>query len=129
MRIAGALTATPLLACVLALQASAAEEPANDAEKQKIEMLLKAIAESKLTFVRNGDKHPGKDAAEHMRSKWKAAADQVKTAEDFIRTCATQSSLSGKPYEVLAEDGKTATPLADWLREKLKSETPAPKEK
>ena len=129
MRSVGVPMASLLFACVLAVQARAAEEPAAEAENRKIEMLLKAIADSKLTFIRNGDKHPGKDAADHIRSKWKAAADKVKSAEDFIATCATQSSLSGKPYAVLAEDGKTATPLAVWLREKLKSETPASKDK
>jgi len=42
----------------------------------------------------------------------------VKTAEDFIRYCASESSVSGKPYEIRFSDGRVV-PAAAFLRQKL----------
>jgi hypothetical protein len=42
----------------------------------------------------------------------------VQTAEDFIRDCASDSSISGTPYEIRFADG-TVLRAADFLRQKL----------
>jgi hypothetical protein len=86
-------------------------------EAERIEAALKAIEGSKISFVRNGDEHNAKAAADHLRSKLKKAGKDVKTFDEFVEHLATKSSLSGKPYQVKLEDG-TLVPLARWLREK-----------
>ncbi|MBI3832537.1 MAG: DUF5329 family protein [Planctomycetes bacterium] len=86
-------------------------------EVEKIAALLAAIAgaDAKYTFIRNGEKHTGAEAAAHIRTKREKAKDKVKTAKQFIELCATQSEMTGTPYSVLnLADGKTV-PLAEWL--------------
>jgi len=39
--------------------------------------------------------------------KWKYAGKRVKTAEDFIRCCASVSSISGSKYRIRFADGRT----------------------
>jgi hypothetical protein len=122
----GAL-ALGLLACS-SVYAAAEEAPAPDpaAERAKIEFLLKTVAESPVTFVRNGSEYDGKKAAEHLRAKWKGAGGEVQTARQFIELCATKSSLSGKAYEIILADRKTRVPCAAWL-EALLTAHEAPK--
>ncbi len=97
------------------LATAALAGPASDTER--IETVLKTIEQSKITFVRNGDEHNPKAAADHLRSKLKRAGDKVKTFEHFVEQLATKSSMSGKPYLVKLENGELV-PLAKWLREK-----------
>ena len=68
-------------ACALTY-AVVAEDVVSDptAEKAKIEFLLKAIIESKLTFIRNDEQCDAVKAAEHLRTKWNATGNEVKTA-------------------------------------------------
>jgi hypothetical protein len=88
-------------------------------ESAKIELLLDAITKSSgAKFIRNGAEHDGKAAADHLRSKWRSAASDIKTAKDFIEKLATTSSMSGKPYEVKLPDGSKVK-LRDWLTERL----------
>lgn len=54
-----------------------------------------------------------------MRTKLRIAGSHVKTAEDFIRYCASESSVSGKPYEIRFPDGRVVY-SADFLRQKLR---------
>jgi NADH:ubiquinone oxidoreductase subunit B-like Fe-S oxidoreductase len=42
---------------------------------------------------------------------------RIKSTEDFIRYAATQSSLSGQPYQVSC--GGIEMPTAEWLMEAL----------
>ena len=90
------------------------------AEEQKIEALIDHVRQldGKAVFIRNGDEHSAKDAAEHMARKRKSAGDDVKTAKAFIAECASKSSLSGKPYQIRFKDGKTVTAEA-YLTEQL----------
>ena len=53
-----------------------------------------------------------------MRTKLRLAGSRVKTAEDFIRYCGSESSVSGKPYEIRFPDGQVVR-SADFLRLKL----------
>ena len=77
-------------------------------EAAKIQALISTVEKSHgLVFIRNGSTHDPAQAASHLRLKWKNAGKRVHTAEDFIRYCATGSSLSGKPYRIQFADGRT----------------------
>lgn len=94
--------------------------PAPLPEAQKIEALIQAVADLQgAVFIRNGTKHTPKEAADHLRLKWKNAGRRVKTAPEFIQHCASGSSLSGRPYEIQLRDGRTV-PARDWLWTELK---------
>jgi len=89
------------------------------AEDARIEYLLAVVASLQdAQFIRNGTAYDSKSAVEHMRTKLHLAGSRVKTAEDFIRYCASESSVSGKPYEIRFPDGRVVL-SADFLRQKL----------
>lgn len=89
-------------------------------ELRKIDFLISSIAQlDGVKFVRNGSEYTGKEAAEHLRMKLQKAGAKVRTADDFIRLCASSSYLSGNPYMLKFPDGNTKK-SADYFREKLK---------
>ena len=89
-------------------------------EKKKIEFLISSVENLKgAKFIRNGTEHDGKEAAEHLRMKLQNDVGKVKTADDFIRLCASKSYISGKPYLIRSSDGKTIK-SEQYFREKLK---------
>jgi Family of unknown function (DUF5329) len=95
-------------------------ETAPQTEAQKIEALIQAVANLEgAVFIRNGTEHTPKAAADHLRLKWRNAGKRVKTAPEFIQYCASGSSLSGKPYEIRLQDGRTVR-SRDWLWSALK---------
>jgi len=85
--------------------------------QQAISYLIDVVTNSHLTFIRNGKKYSGKEAAEHMMDKFKYFKAQVKSPEDFIRLCASESLLSGKPYRVETAHG--IMPTRQWLTQIL----------
>jgi hypothetical protein len=90
-------------------------------EKKKIAMLISSIEPLKgAVFIRNGAEYDGKKAAEHLRLKLKNAGSKVQTADDFIRLCASKSSITGKPYMIRLSNGKTIK-SEEYFREKLKA--------
>ena len=94
--------------------------PTPMSEAQKIEALIRAVADLQAAvFIRNGTEHTPKEAADHLRLKWRNAGRRVKTAPEFIQHCASGSSLSGKPYEIRLKDGRTVL-ARDWLWTELK---------
>ena len=100
-----------------------AAEPASAAaplsEKEKIELLILAVAQLKnAVFIRNGSEHTLADAVDHMRMKWKAAGEQITTARQFIEGAASKSSVSGEPYEIRFADGRTVT-AGEFFRTEL----------
>lgn len=111
-----------IVAIALAVLAlfSGAVSARDTSEKKKIEFLISAVENLKgAKFIRNATEHNGKEAAEHLRMKLQKAGDRVRTADDFIRLCASKSLLSGKPYMIRASDGKTIK-SEEFFREKLK---------
>ncbi|MHC4408993.1 MAG: DUF5329 family protein, partial [Planctomycetota bacterium] len=51
-------------------------------EASRIEALLDAMKSSDgLVFIRNGKEYAGPEAADHLRRKWNATADRIRTAE------------------------------------------------
>jgi hypothetical protein len=88
-------------------------------ENARIEYLLVAVANlQNATFIRNGTSYGAAEAADHLRLKLNKAGAAVKSAEDFIRLCGTQSSTSGVIYELRFADGRII-PSAEFLRSKL----------
>ncbi len=104
-----------ILAPTLSGIASASPTPET---AEAIEYLIAGVADSGLTFIRNGKSYSGSDAAEHMRKKYEYFDDDIVSAEDFIRLAASRSLISGKPYYVVLGDG-TRTKTADWLGARL----------
>lgn len=91
----------------------------DNTEKEKIVFLISSIENMKgAIFIRNGTEHDGKAAAEHLRMKLQRSGDKVKTADDFIRLCASKSFISGKPYTIRSPDGTTEN-SEQYFRKKL----------
>ena len=89
-------------------------------EARKIEQLIAAVERlGNAKFIRNGAAYDSAKAADHLRLKLREAGERVASAEDFITLCASRSSMSGKPYEIVFEDGRRITSEA-FLRAKLK---------
>ncbi|WP_338849351.1 DUF5329 family protein [Massilia sp. W12] len=114
-------------ACILAglmlgasLSALAITPPQARAE---ISHLLSTLESSDCQFGRNGAWYDGKQAAAHLQKKreYLEQRDQIKSAEDFIKKAASQSSTSGDEYKVrcpkLAE-----LKSADWFQGELKKQ-------
>jgi hypothetical protein len=91
----------------------------DDIEKKKIDFLISSVENLKgAKFIRNGTEYNGDEAAKHLRMKLQNVL-VVQTADDFIRLCASKSSVSGKPYMIRLPDGKTIK-SEKYFREKLK---------
>ena len=96
---------------------AAAEPPVAQVE---IDYLLGFIEGSGCAFYRNGSRYDAMQAGSHLREKYAAlaAADRIATSDVFIDKVASQSSLTGRPYEVeCAGHGRMLT--APWLRAAL----------
>ncbi len=99
--------------------AFAGTQPATAPETLKIRYLISAIDSLKdAAFFRNGVAYGSKSAADHLRLKWRLAGSRCKTAEAFIRYCASGSSVTGLPYSIRFADGHTATSEV-YLRREL----------
>jgi hypothetical protein len=94
---------------------------ADESLSKTIDSLLKSVETSDCKFVRNGDEHTGKEAAEHMRRKYDHFKKQIKTTDDFIEKCASKSELSGKPYMIKLPDGAKVK-AEDWMHARLKEQ-------
>ena len=95
---------------------------ARDARQQaRIDFLLHEVETSRgVVFIRNGADHDGASAGKHLRMKLGYAGDRVQTAEDFIRYCASESSLTHQKYKVRLADGKTMD-ASEYFTEKLRA--------
>jgi Family of unknown function (DUF5329) len=88
-------------------------------EGQKIAYLIASIETLQgAQFIRNGTAYDAKAAADHLRLKLRMAGSRVVTADDFIRLCASASSVSGIPYEIKFADGRVVSSEA-YLRQQL----------
>ena len=109
------------LLCLLVLSVSALAHAADmtSVEGQKIHYLIASIETLQgAQFLRNGTAYDAKAAAEHLRLKLRTAGSRVVTAEDFIRLCASVSSVSGAAYQIRFTDGRMVSSEA-YLRQKL----------
>jgi Family of unknown function (DUF5329) len=60
-----------------------------------------------MVFIRNGSEYDAAAAAKHLRQKLAYAGERVKTAEQFIQYCASESSMTHRKYTVRLADGTT----------------------
>jgi hypothetical protein len=89
-------------------------------EQTRIDFLLNRIESSaEIKFIRNGSEHDGKAAAAHLREKLNYGGGRIATAEDFIKYCASESSLTHQKYKVRLADG-TLLDAADYFRAELR---------
>ena len=86
---------------------------------QEINSLLDFVEHSECRFVRNGSEYPGAEARVHLQKKLTYLEDRnkVNSAEDFIELVASQSSMSGRAYEVRCPAG--VQPASLWLKTEL----------
>jgi Family of unknown function (DUF5329) len=98
--------------------AAQAAEPA--ATRLEIAHLFTTLEASNCQFNRNGTWYGAKDASGHLQTKYKYLQDKdlVPTAEKFIERAATESSLSGKAYQIKCGDG-VVQPSAPWFQATL----------
>lgn len=108
-----------VLLCVLSY-APIARTAAPAVAQTEIDYLLGAVEHSGCRFYRNGNWYDGNQAQAHLRRKYDAlmAMKRIASAEDFIELAASKSSLSGKAYAIMCDNGP-AVPSAQWLREAL----------
>jgi hypothetical protein len=119
-RIARAFAACLLLLAPATAWAGSQAAPHAPTQAQRIEALIAAVGRLEgATFIRNGSEHTAAEAADHLRLKWKKAGQRVRTAEDFIRYCATQSSMSGRKYRIRLADGRELD-SANWFHAELR---------
>lgn len=86
----------------------------------EVSFLLGYVEGSGCEFYRNFFWHDSKTAQAHLRVKykWLVARNLINTTEDFIERAATESSISGQPYQVRCS-GSAAVSSKQWLQEEL----------
>jgi hypothetical protein len=107
----------PLLALIVALNLLPAADAAPPAAAAiEISYLLGLIEQSGCEFFRNGTWYDAQRAQAHLRAKYDmlSATDQIKSAEDFIEKAASNSSMSGQPYQIKCSGG-AATTTRQWF--------------
>jgi hypothetical protein len=107
----------PLLALIAALNLLPAADAAPPAAAAiEISYLLGLIEQSGCEFFRNGTWYDAQRAQAHLRAKYDmlSATDQIKSAEDFIEKAASNSSMSGQPYQIKCSGG-AATTTRQWF--------------
>lgn len=114
----------PLIAILFAALAGIAPAHAgtpSEATAREINQLFGYLEGSGCEFNRNGSWYNAKEATNHLRKKYQYLIDKqmVDTTEQFIERAATQSSMSGKPYEVRCA-GQAAQASAQWFSAELK---------
>ena len=91
------------------------------AAQQEIEQLFTALQQSQCEFQRNGSWYDSTKAAAHLQQKYDylLKKELVPTTAAFIERAGSQSSMSGKAYQVRCP-GQTAVNSADWLKAQLR---------
>lgn len=106
-----------ILLALAAPFAAAAPDARADAE---IRHLVDFIAASGCQFIRNGDAHESKAAAEHLLMKYGKAKSRLSTPEQFIDKVASRSYLTGNEYRVRCP-GKAEIGSGRWLVTELQN--------
>jgi len=78
-------------------------------EQARIDFLIHGVETSSgMKFIRNGSEYDGVAGAKHLRMKLGYAGERVKTAEEFVKYCASESSFTHQKYKIRAADGTTS---------------------
>jgi hypothetical protein len=107
-----------VVAATLWLPLARAEAPVK--VQNEVSFLLGYIAGSGCEFFRNGTWYNSRKAVAHLRDKYKYLIDNnlVTTTEQFIDRGASESSFSGKAYQIRCS-GSAPVNSQPWLRERL----------
>ena len=113
MSLTRTLALSTLLAC------SSSQAAFNEEGKREVDALLAFVESSGCLFIRNGSEHQPADARKHLQKKLDYLEDKgkVDSPEDFIALAATESSMSGEPYQVNCQG--QLQPSANWLNTEL----------
>jgi hypothetical protein len=84
--------------------------------KASVDALIESVGKSDCKFVRNEQELSGDQFATLLRAKLDYSAEPLTSVDQFIEDFATESSTTGKPYEVRCPGGN-AVPAAQWLRQ------------
>ena len=89
-------------------------------EQGRIDYLINSLGQlHNAVFIRNGTEYNSGAAQNHLRQKLRVAGERIQTAEQFIQYCASESSMSHKPYQIRFADGKSQN-TADYFGGKLR---------
>jgi len=89
-------------------------------QQQRIDYLIQSLSSLKgAVFIRNGSEYDAAAARDHLQRKLNAAGERITSAEEFIKYCASQSSMTHQPYQIRFADG-TITTTASYFHNKLK---------
>jgi hypothetical protein len=86
--------------------------------EREIAHLMDFIGAATCRFVRNGREYDAAAARAHIQKKYDYVRDRIRSAEDFIRYTASESSISGEPYRIRC--GAREMLCADWLAAELR---------
>ncbi len=92
-----------------------------DVVNQEITALLSRLESSQCEFNRNGDWYGPAKARSHLERKraYIEARGELQSTEQFIELAATQSSFTGRAYQVRCP-ANSAVPSRTWLMAILK---------
>lgn len=92
----------------------------SDAVNQEINTLLSRLESSHCEFNRNGSWYSASKARSHLERKlaYIEARGELKSTEQFIELAATQSSFTGRAYQVRCPSAQ-AVPSQGWLMSQL----------
>ena len=98
------------------------------AARGEIESLLSRLGVSNCQFKRNGSWHTASEAQAHLSRKLDYLENKgaVASAEQFIERASTQSSITGKPYQVQCGN-HAPVPSSQWLHTELQALRVGPK--
>ena len=96
----------------------------DDTEQARCRALIEQVkSHQDWVFIRNGKEHTVDEAVRLMTYKLKDQQDRLRNLDDFIDTCVTRSSTTGRIYEIRTGPDVTK-PCADVLRELAKAASP-----
>lgn len=107
-----------LTGAAIGLMPSLSPATPDEHSDREIRHLIDFVSTSGCTFIRNGDPHDSKSAAEHLLMKYGRAKSRLDTPEEFIAAVATRSYLTGQEYRVQCP-GSAEMANADWLQAEL----------
>lgn len=112
--------ATVLLSFLMGVPVLARGAEPSPTAKAEIAHLFSRLEASGCEFNRNGTWYKPQDASVHLKKKYQYLLDKgmVTSAESFIEKAATESSASGKPYQVRCGGGAPAD-SAVWFKAEL----------
>ena len=109
-----------LLSALLLIVLAVAGFARDGREQQRIDYLIQSLGSLPgAVFIRNGKEYGAKEAQDHLRRKLNYGGERVRTAEIFIDYCASESSMTHRPYQIRFQDGRVVKTAA-FLHERLK---------